>query len=450
MKKLLIIVGLIISALSMQAQGVKISAMPTWTDPIDSLWFPVINYDGTNWVNYRAQGYLFSGGGGGSSTRFGYSGEDDAAGENRIFNLSTFYLQLVAGQSQFLFSDGSMNFEQSDGTSIGRVYGSYGVSGIYSENASNSFGLEFNAGANSASFLMDASTQLWMGTNSGTWDWEIRGLQTGTASQVLYYDPVTHDISTGAAPSGGGGGGIQSIEGNNGVTVLNDSIAQLGSATQGASTLTAIRYIDALTDRLEINGTGTYTFRATTTTNRAISGEASGAGIGVAGVGASGFAGIGVQGTADNGSGIGVQGNSSAGIGIQGASTSGKAGVFTVEPSSTNTSVEVLRILRSTSGTAANNIGGYISFWDEYSSPSTTDEAARIGATFTDISNRTSDLNFTTKNANSIVETMTLKGGGNLLLNTTGKAYALKSPDGTLWYITINNSGVLSTSTTAP
>lgn len=53
---------------------------------------------------------------------------------------------------------------------------------------------------------------------------------------------------------------------------------------------------------------------------------------------------------------------SGAGAGLVALSTSGRAGDFIITPSSTNTSALVANFFRSTSGTAANNMAGYLNF----------------------------------------------------------------------------------------
>jgi Pectate lyase superfamily protein len=64
-------------------------------------------------------------------------------------------------------------------------------------------------------------------------------------------------------------------------------------------------------------------------------------------------------------SGTGGAFSSSSGTGMTANSTSGLAGTFTVLPSSTNTVVPVIQIIRSSSGTAANGIGGSLDFYEK-------------------------------------------------------------------------------------
>jgi hypothetical protein len=67
-----------------------------------------------------------------------------------------------------------------------------------------------------------------------------------------------------------------------------------------------------------------------------------------------------ISGTSTNGT--GVVGTSTAGTGVSGSSTNGTGGVFVVSPSSTSTVVSVALMQRSTTGTAANGIGGALDF----------------------------------------------------------------------------------------
>jgi len=72
---------------------------------------------------------------------------------------------------------------------------------------------------------------------------------------------------------------------------------------------------------------------------------------------------IGVQGiSSDN---FGVYGTSTSGIGVYGSSTSSIGGWFSINPSSTNTVTEILRVRRLTSGTATTGIGGSMDWYLE-------------------------------------------------------------------------------------
>jgi hypothetical protein len=123
---------------------------------------------------------------------------------------------------------------------------------------------------------------------------------------------------------------------------------------------------------------------------------------------------------------------SSTGIAVNATSTSNAAflastisgsyaGRFSAAPSSTNTSVDVLRIERSTSGTPANGIGGHISYTSEVSDNS-QQESARIGSTFTDVTlgTRTGDLQFWTTSSATMAIKATLAGSGAFRLHNYG------------------------------
>lgn len=112
---------------------------------------------------------------------------------------------------------------------------------------------------------------------------------------------------------------------------------------------------------------------------------------------------------------------STSGNALISTSTSGLSAVFTVNPSSTNTFVEVIRVARTTSGIPANGIGGSINFTNEVSDNS-QQISARIGSTFTDITlgTRTGDLQFWTTNSATSAIKATLAGSGAWIFHNYG------------------------------
>ncbi|MDD2801665.1 MAG: putative metal-binding motif-containing protein [Methylococcales bacterium] len=89
--------------------------------------------------------------------------------------------------------------------------------------------------------------------------------------------------------------------------------------------------------------------------------------------------------------------------------------------------LEVLRLQRSTSGTSANNMGGYINIQGEDNSGSMRD-AGHIGAILTDVSstNIASAIVFKTRTANgSLTEKLRIDGSGNIGVGTTTPRYKL-------------------------
>ena len=118
----------------------------------------------------------------------------------------------------------------------------------------------------------------------------------------------------------------------------------------------------------------------------------------------------------------GIEGSSTNSIGVYGYSTNSIGGAFFIDPSSTNTLAEVLRVQRRTSGTAAAGIGGYISFPLEDSAGNTYEDAARIGVLYTNATHgaEESDLVFYNRAAGaSAAEVMRIKAGGNVGIGTT-------------------------------
>lgn len=141
------------------------------------------------------------------------------------------------------------------------------------------------------------------------------------------------------------------------------------------------------------------------------------------GVGGTSSSGTGVVGT--SGSGNGVQGNSTSSVGgsffsssnyaTESQSTTGVASLHIINPSSTNTIAEVLRINRQSSGTPANGIGASIPFHPETSTGNVSPSAS-IASTWTDVVNatRTGDLQFWTTNSATPTKQLVIEGDGRI------------------------------------
>jgi expansin (peptidoglycan-binding protein) len=156
----------------------------------------------------------------------------------------------------------------------------------------------------------------------------------------------------------------------------------------------------------------------------------------------------------NSGSGVVLNLTATSGTAMTATTTSGsEAARITVNPSSTNTTVTVLNVRRLTSGTAAANMAGSIEYNMEVNlDGSSTAVSNKLISMWTDAANATRGSKFIIQGVTNAVNTDVVEflGDGNVRQLVTGKGYGLKSPDGTTWYITVNNSGVLSTSTTAP
>jgi hypothetical protein len=584
MKKLLLYFALL-SSLYTSAQGVKISAMPTLTDQasINASWIPVVY----NLVNYKVNPSLFNqdridsiinNWPASALYRFGKSSEDETAGENRFFNLGdyTFGIGTYHGDV-FAFQQGTFTasvIDPADNTTVSQVY-TFANAASSNTNLASVYKTSHFAKYITYSDASLSRLELMLGANPSL---RITGLGTATTANVLYFNNLNGEVTYGAAPSSGGSGGIQSIEGTNGTVVVNDSIVKLGTnplientvidgdnfyfrftdtrvqedlgasivaandltlgadgntftitgSTQinaitttnwqagsvvrliftgtpvvkhntagGASTAVlqlsgAVDYTAAINDvltivydgtdwheasrKLSTSGGGSLRFGVTgedvtATANRAfslgsgflfnISGTHSTSGsmwlIANAGTGtALGITNNGGSSTAtfqNSGNGNVVTATAASGRAISGTSTGSLAAAFTVTPASTNTTVNVLEITRSTSGTAATDMAGALQFTMEVNLDGvSTALSNKLISMWTDAANATRTSKFIIQGVTGAVNTDIIEflGGGNVRQLVTGKGYGLKSPDGATWYITVNNSGVLSTSTSAP
>jgi hypothetical protein len=124
---------------------------------------------------------------------------------------------------------------------------------------------------------------------------------------------------------------------------------------------------------------------------------------------------------------------STSGTAFIARSTSGLGGLVGINPSSTNSVVEVLRVERSTSGTAADGIGGYIGFSTETDNGS-LQESGRISSELTTAANatRTSAMKFYTINSASSNVSLTIDGDGTITTTGRRKLAVVTSADGTL------------------
>jgi len=182
-------------------------------------------------------------------------------------------------------------------------------------------------------------------------------------------------------------------------------------------------------------------------TGHGVSGVASGSGAGVEGVSASGY---GVNGTSTSG----TAGNfsSSSGTGVKGVSASGYAGEFTggsnrtlvitgsagpIVDINTNTAsasavFNMLRLYRSTTGSAAAGIGSSIDFTIEQSGGSAS-TSALLSAILTNVSSVTSEFSWQLRNAGAaLAEVMRLTGAGELWAKSSGLGTTLFTPLSTL------------------
>lgn len=235
------------------------------------------------------------------------------------------------------------------------------------------------------------------------------GTFTGTATYALNVD------ANGNIIEGPVGGGSESTTANNGLTLTGVNI-QLGGtlvqnttiATTSAYTLTVSGSSSRLLDVVSSSAVGAeHALRAAATSAAdALKAENTGTGRGIYTTSTSGEA---------------ILALATSGTGANISSTTGLGSHITVNPVSTNTSVEISRFQRSTSATAANNIGGYLSTYLE-TDGGTNFEASRINSIWTDAitASRTSSLEFWTVNSTTSARKMSILGTGAMIWDTYG------------------------------
>jgi hypothetical protein len=240
--------------------------------------------------------------------------------------------------------------------------------------------------------------------------WSIRKLIPGTGITL------TPNSSTGLIISSSGIATTPGI----------DDVLAVGQA------LTTSRTIAAGVNRLDMTGSNSSgVLKATSSSGAAASGALVGIGNSCQGV----------QGASTTGTGASFSSNSSYGLASK--STSGVGGKSEVNPSSTNTVVTVHEIIRTTSSTAANGIGGSIDYVTELSDGNVA-VSNRIASVWSNATNatRTSQLVFKGVNAATTVDVMTLGGEGYMQLNgiTATAASAITPSDGMIVYVNSTNA----------
>ncbi len=121
---------------------------------------------------------------------------------------------------------------------------------------------------------------------------------------------------------------------------------------------------------------------------------------------------------------VGIYGASTSSYGFYSTSTSGIACGAVINPSSTNTTAEIMRLQRTTSGTAAANIGGSMDWYVE-DAAGTAELSGRQSVLLTTATNgaETSAMTWWTRTGGaSIAENMRLDGNGSLGLGVTPTA----------------------------
>jgi hypothetical protein len=201
------------------------------------------------------------------------------------------------------------------------------------------------------------------------------GAFTGTVAYSLAVDASGNVIET-------TGGGLTAITADNGLTANTVSNVRLGGTLIQNTTITQ----NAFT--LTLNGTG----------------------------------GVGVQTlTATATSGNALTGSSSSGYGVIGTSTSGLGAYFSSDPSSTSSVADVIQVRRTTSGTAANGIGGAITFQLEQVD-GLTNPSNQLISKWTDaaVATRTSQFEIYGLNNATTARKLALAGNGKLTLDGYG------------------------------
>lgn len=211
----------------------------------------------------------------------------------------------------------------------------------------------------------------------------------------------------------------------NGLTQSTGGVKLGGSLTQNTS-ITAGTYTMSITS--SVSGAAFSVTAASATS--ALSGSAA-TGTGVYGTGTTGVMGYSTS--------TGVHGWTTSGTGIYAYATSGIPFKAYALPTSTNTVVEMARITRMTSGTAANGIGGSLNF-EVQSTTGAAQVSNKLISKFTNATDatRTSQFIITGLNSGSEADVFTISGNGSVKLYNYGSG----SKTGTaVYYLCVDSAG---------
>jgi hypothetical protein len=257
------------------------------------------------------------------------------------------------------------------------------------------------------------------------------GTFTGTTAYTLGVDASGNVIET-------TGGGLTAITADNGLTANTSSNVQLGGTLLKNTTISA-------TSSYNLTISGAYPF-STTQGTLTVNNSAAGGGIGIYAQSDHNSA---IRATSNDGDGIlatgtlsGVTGQSTGGYGVYGTSTNFIASYFQINPASTNTTAEITRFVRLTSGTATNSIGGSIRI-DVETASAVAYEANSLVSKWTDATEatRTSQFEIWGVNSAATVKNLTISGLGYMKLEplTATAASALTASDGMIIYVSSTN-----------
>lgn len=145
--------------------------------------------------------------------------------------------------------------------------------------------------------------------------------------------------------------------------------------------------------------------------------------------------------------------NSNNGIGVEGLSVGNTAVRGLRSTSGTNDFINVMEVMRGTTGTAANGIGGYINFQIVCNTTVQYSPAGHIGMKWTDATYATRTAAYEIWITNNAVTAKkfgiagngdTVVEEGDLEVKVNTKGLILQSPDGTRYRVTAANGGTLS------
>ncbi len=259
-------------------------------------------------------------------------------------------------------------------------------------------------------------------SGGGGEEYELTLTTVGSSGAATYNSSTdTLNIPIYASPN------IYSV--SNGMSENPSGNFQLGATTAPGAPLLHNSYIDSSTFFLKLTGSAgaTNILQVENTSNGggAISGLVVN-GTAIAGTSGNG---VGVIGTSTGGNGIagystsqtGVYGQTTSGYAIWGYSVTGIGGVFNINPTSTNTVAEVMRVYRDSSGTATNGIGASIDYYVKTNSGLVLNSNQLISKWTNSIeANRTSQFEINTTNNGAVARKFALAGNGTVVLDGYG------------------------------
>lgn len=329
--------------------------------------------------------------------------------------------------------------ETSTTSSITAYLVSTGGVALFAQSSGGTYGAEIQSTTGIGAYIHSDNGGVGMQAQStGSVGATVASIMTSTNTVVPVFQVIRSTTGTAA---NGIGAGIEFLnEADNGSNLLSNQLISKWTTAANATRISQLSITgvnNAVTNTLvTVAGTGATTI-ATNASGvadvTALTATATGAGTGGNFTANSG---VGVIATSTSNNGL--ESSTTSGTAVVGLSVSGKAASFTIIPSSTNSVAEIARFARSTTGTAANGIGGSIEMYTQTVTGGTS-VSNQIISKWLDatLATRTSELSLTGINSGTSATMVKFGAQGYMLLTpiTAAAASAITPAEGMIVFV---------------